>query len=93
MKFENKKKYNFDGIRICCRNKEDAARLLKIAHEHGYKWHSGKSYLEEMHWYEGVKETNYDIVRGYYNDFSYIQALLPDDVISFEDFLKTRVLT
>lgn len=93
MKFENKKKYNFDGIRISCKNKEDARRLLKIAHEQGYKWNSGKSYLEEMHWYDGVKEVHYDIVKGYYNDFSYDTIPSPDDVISFEEFLKTRVLT
>lgn len=93
MKFNNKKQYDFNGIRISCKSIKEAKLLLKIAHEQGYKWSSKKSYLEETHWYDGVKEVHYDIARGYYNDFYYDTISFPDDVISFEKFIRTRVLT
>lgn len=59
MKFNNISNYNIEDLRIKCETFEEAKRLLKIAHEKGYKWFTGKSLLEESYWFRYEENTVY----------------------------------
>lgn len=60
MKFNNKPNYNIENLRIRCETFEEAKRLLKIAHEQGYKWMSGVSLLSESYWSRYNENTFYN---------------------------------
>ena len=53
-------------VAINCSSEKDAKELLEIAHNGGFKWCNGDSYLEKINWNEYKKDTCYCFYTGRY---------------------------
>ena len=56
---------------VHCPTEELANKILKIAHDNGYKWCSGYSYISRNNWEHYKENTCYNIVKGTYCDKEY----------------------
>ena len=60
---------------INCRTSEEADKLIDILHNEGYKWSSGRTYLDHTHrWNIYQEETCYEPYSGYYGRLDYYEA-------------------
>ena len=75
------------GECIHCPTKEEAIQVLKIAHERGYRWVNGDSYLEYSEWDDEKKSTCYYIHMGKCGGLKYANNNFYK-VIQAKDFLK-----
>lgn len=76
---------------VHCPTEELANKVLKIAHDNGYKWCTGSSYISSNNCWEPYKEnTCYDIVRGEYSCKEYCLST-HYTIISAEQFLKDNL--
>jgi len=56
------------GMIIHCKTIKEAKRILKMAHELGYKWHTGESYKSYHGWDVYGSKTHYDINMGMFSN-------------------------
>ena len=67
-------KEDLRGVAIHCQTKEESQRCCNLAHELGWEYYCGTSYLDETQWMDDKYETAYDFARGYRgNRLFYIQ--------------------
>ena len=52
---------------IHCETKEEAKRILRLADAQGWKWSSGKSYIDINHWDVYEEDTCYNLFSGRYS--------------------------
>ena len=57
-----------------CETEEIANQLLRIAHEHGYKWRTKDSYLDYNYWDKYCENTCYWIGDSTYNSIQYFET-------------------
>ncbi len=60
---------------VHCATEEEANRILKMAHDLGYKWCSGQSYDGKSNWKEFELAACYDLYKGYFYDYSYYKEM------------------
>lgn len=60
-----------ENVAFHCDTEEKANELLKKAHDLGYKWNSGYSYLEKSNYDKCEEDTCYFIAEGSYGSYSY----------------------
>ena len=65
------KLFKQDGLVFHCETQELANHLLSIAHDLGYQWSNGQSYLDVHHWELYENETCYKIKSGHYGSETY----------------------
>ena len=59
---------------IHCETEEEANRILKMAHELGYKWSTGCSFTDEQNNWEVHEEaTCYYVINGFYGNIKYFK--------------------
>lgn len=75
------------GTVIHCKTEELANKVLKIAHEQGYKWCTGISYIDTNYYERYEKDTCYRIVDGEYSPRSYYESI-GERIITAEEFLE-----
>ena len=64
-KDEWKELFEQDDTAFLCETEYLAKELLKIAHDLGYKWISGSSFIERNNWYYNKEQTYYNIKSGF----------------------------
>ena len=67
-KEEFDKKYVDDRAVVNCKTEKEAIDFLKMAHQFGYKWESGKSFLHETYFDTYGEDTCYSISDGLYSE-------------------------
>lgn len=91
---------------VHCPTEELANKVLKVAHDNGYKWCSGYSYILKNSWEHYKENTCYNIVEGmscykeYYlrNHFSVISAEqflinnLKQEIMKYLKYFQTKTL-
>jgi hypothetical protein len=66
--------YKFkEGEVIHCKTEEEANKILKIAHEQGYRWGDKRSYLDRNDWNFYKENTCYIITNGTYCNKNYFR--------------------
>ena len=71
-KEEFDKLYVGENLVVNCRTEELANEFLALANSFGYKWFSGKSYVEfKNYWVVSEENTCYNISKGTYGTTSY----------------------
>lgn len=58
---------------IHCETEEEANRILGMAHELGYKWHTGENYEDNTKWNSYRSTTCYYLFDGSYSDYDYFK--------------------
>lgn len=76
---------------VHCSTEELANKVLKIAHDNGYKWWVGGSYVANNSWEIYKENTCYNIVNGEYCEKEYYLST-HYTIISAEQFLKDNKL-
>ena len=71
-----------------CETEDLANKLLNIAHELGYKWGSGYSYLESNEWILYEENTCYHIKYGMFGTVNYYRGGY--NIIYVNDLLTVR---
>ena len=67
-KKEFDKKYVDNRVVVNCKTEEEATDFLRMAHHFGYKWESGKSFLQETYFDTYGENTCYSILEGLYSE-------------------------
>lgn len=72
-----------------CETEEIAKQFLRIAHEHGYRWCSNKTYINKNPWNVYQNETCYNINEGAYcsKNWSITEGF---NIINVKDLLGQR---
>ena len=70
---------------VYCLTREEAIAVLKIAHERGYEWANGDSYLDRINWSYNAK---YNFYNGLVTSKIYISAF---SAIKFINEHKTTI--
>lgn len=84
---ENKLKISENTV-VHCTTEELANEVLKIAHNLGYKWKGGDSYLKDNYWRFNNVDTCYNLHRGKMDSIDYYKnKLKPSEIISAQDFI------
>ena len=77
---------------IHCKTEEEAKDFCRVMHEHGLKWFSGESYLNETNWLEYMCDTCYNPRDGKYgNSSTYIE--MDYTILEWSDFMKDKKFT
>ena len=79
---------------IHCETEEEAERILGMAHQLGYKWHTGKNYENNTEWGDCESTTCYYFFEGGYSDYDYFKkndyTIIPSTQIAdFEEKKST----
>ena len=74
---------------IHCLTEYEANQVLQIAHDNGYRWCDGESFIHQGIWEEYEANTCYDIAGGVYGDFGLIKSR-GYTIIKAEEFLKQQ---
>ena len=87
MKFNNKpKRYNFENVIIHCNTYDKLERILKLAHEQGYKWCNNKSFLEFNPWHKYKGNTVIFVYKGMFGTIKTVRG--DKKLIEFNKFIK-----
>lgn len=62
-----------EGVVIHCETEEEAKRILGMAHELGYAWSNGESYIDSTNWWVRESTTCYYLFGGSYTNYRYFK--------------------
>ena len=79
----------FEGRNVFhCENEDVVNELLKIAHNLGYKWGNGRSYLDFNSWNLYKESSCYKIKTGHYGTVNYYRG--ENNIIDVNELLYGR---
>lgn len=85
MEYSNTLKLHENEV-VHCHTEKEAIEVLEIAHNLGYKWHTGISFIDDTCFYRYREKTCYLITSGQYCEISYCESI-GKSIISAEEFI------
>ena len=79
-----------DNDFIHCSTEKEAIEVLKIAHERGFDWNSGISYLNETYWDRYEDNICYNFYLGVLGTIKIIETNNNNIIIPADKFLRTH---